>query len=81
MSLKSLKDDFGCLMPIGIVVLCLLLIIIKKHTDKDPYSEGEHISYEIICENGFIYQHYYRRGIIQVRNSDGTFARCGQPVY
>jgi hypothetical protein len=83
--MKKDNFDFGCLWILILIAICLsfaLFIELKdKSKDANPYSVGSHGSYTIICENGFIYKSIYRRGIIQVRNSDGTFVRCGQSPY
>lgn len=48
----------------------------------DPYEEGIHWSYSIVCENGFIYKVMdNRRGAIQIFNSDGTPLKCGEKIY
>lgn len=47
---------------------------------KDPYEEGSHWDYSIICENGFVYKRK-DRGIYQVFNSDGTPLKCGKKIY
>lgn len=47
---------------------------------KDPYDEGSHWDYKIICENGFIYK-VKDRSAIQIFNSDGTPLRCGKKIY
>jgi hypothetical protein len=50
--------------------------------NENPYSEGSHYNYAIICENGFAYKVLdYGRGTIQVLNSDGTPLRCGQKIH
>lgn len=47
---------------------------------KDPYEEGMHMDYSIICENGFVYKQK-NRGILQVFNSEGTPLKCGKKIY
>lgn len=46
---------------------------------KDPYEEGAHWDYSIVCENGFVYKSIHK-GIFQVFNSDGTPLRCGNKI-
>jgi len=47
---------------------------------EDPYEEGSHWDYRIICENGFVYKHQ-RGATMQIFNSDGTPLRCGEKIY
>jgi hypothetical protein len=47
---------------------------------KDPYEIGMHLSYEIICENGFVYKRK-KRSIYPIYNSDGTLLKCNQKIY
>jgi len=82
---KKSKIDYGCLLIISLAIFNLLLYLYGdrffKRVDTNPYSEGSHGSYTIICENGFMYKSIYRGGTIQLCNSDGTFVRCGQSPY
>ena len=49
---------------------------------RDPYEEGMHVDYNIICEGGFKYKVLdHRRGTILLLNSDGTPLKCNQKRY
>ena len=61
-------------------VFILLFIGFWCESKKDPYEVGTHMSYKIVCENGFIYKQT-RHGIIQVLNSDDTPLKCGKKIY
>ena len=58
----------------------LLFFCVWCERKKDPYEVGTHMSYKIVCENGFIYKQT-RYGTIQVLNSDGTPLKCGKKIY
>ena len=69
---------------LGFTVLAFLLLILGFYCESklDPYEEGMHMDYNIICENGFVYKSFgNRRGTIQVLNSDGTPLKCGNKIY
>lgn len=66
--------------------LFLIFIVIFSVTscdeNSDPYEEGMHWDYSIICEGGFKYKRLGDRGgVIQLLNSDGTPLRCGKKRY
>lgn len=61
-------------------IFILLFFGFWCESKQDPYAEGVHMDYSIVCENGFIYKRT-RYGIIQVLNSDGTPLRCGKKIY
>lgn len=64
------------------IIIIFLLLSIVSCKDYDPYSEGTHWTYNIKCENGFVYKILdNRRGTIQVFNSDGTPLKCGKKIY
>lgn len=67
----------------GFMLFFVVVAITSQYFDsKDPYSEGMHWNYSIICENGFIYKNIgNNRGIIQIFNSDGTPLKCGEKIY
>ena len=81
--ITSTFDYLFALLVIGLVcfILTSLAILISGETDKDPYSEGTHLQYQIRCENGFVYKVRHKEGAIQVLNSDGTPLRCGKKIY
>jgi hypothetical protein len=58
----------------------LLFLAAYCESKKDPYEEGSHMDYTIICENGFVYKEKHR-AILQVFNTDGTPLRCGHKIY
>lgn len=64
------------------VILCFTLTAIGLYCEskKDPYQEGSHWDYAIICENGFVYKRK-NRSTYQVFNSDGTPLKCGKKIY
>jgi uncharacterized protein YwgA len=47
---------------------------------KDPYEEGTHMDYRILCENGFVYKHKHG-ATMQIFNSDGRPLKCGKKIY
>jgi len=64
-----------------IITALLLIVVLAGCNSDDPYSEGMHWDYNIICENGFVYKCIgNHRGTIQVLNSDGTPLKCGQKI-
>jgi len=67
---------------LGFIVLVVVLMSLGQYCErnKDPYEEGMHWDYSIICENGFVYKNK-NRGTIQVLNSDGTPLKCGKKIY
>jgi hypothetical protein len=68
------------LLSIILVAFGLLFLAMYCERSKDPYEEGMHLGYSIICENGFVYKRI-DVGTIQVLNSDGTPLKCGQKIY
>jgi len=68
------------LLGIFLVVTLFLVTFSYLETKKDPYEEGMHLDYSIICENGFVYKQV-NRGTIQVFNSDGTPLKKGHKTY
>ena len=49
---------------------------------KDPYEEGMHLDYTIICDGSFKYKAMGgHRGTILLLNSDGTPLKCNQKRY
>ena len=49
---------------------------------QDPYQEGIHFDYTIVCEGGFKYKMMgNNRGTILLLNSDGTPLRCDKKRY
>lgn len=63
-------------LPIGLI--CLMQLC----EPKDPYEEGMHMDYSIICEDGFKYKCLgSHRGTIPILNSDGTPLKCNQKRY
>lgn len=73
------------IMSIIALIFCgYVWVEINKPAEQNgnPYSEGSHYDYIIICENGFVYKVLdFKRGTIQVLNSDGTPLRCGHKIY
>lgn len=71
----------------GFLIFCvgtILLMIALQYCDskQDPYNEGSHWDYLIICEDGYKYKVLSRnRGTIPCKNSDGTFLKCNQKRY
>jgi hypothetical protein len=66
---------------IGLIVLVVGFMVLGGYWEstKDPYEEGMHTSYSIVCEGGWTYKVLnQRRGIIQVLHSDGTPMKCGE---
>ena len=69
---------------IGIILLGVVMVVSIGYCEskKDPYQVGMHSTYNIVCENGFIYKVLdMRRGTIQIFNSDGTPLKCGHKLY
>lgn len=67
-----MKFEIFSIIAISIIVL---LTLIFSFDNNDPYSEGSHYNYNIICENGFKYkQNNY--GIILLLNKNGTPKKC-----
>jgi hypothetical protein len=68
----------------SITCIPILLVIGMEYCEskQDPYEEGMHSSYSIICEGGFKYKCLdHRRGTIPLLNSDGTPLRCNKKRY
>lgn len=66
---------------IGLIVLVVVFMIFGEYREstKDPYEEGIHMNYSIVCEGGWTYKVLsQRRGTIQVLHSDGTPMKCGE---
>ena len=66
---------------IGLIVLVVVFMILGEYWEstKDPYEEGMHMNYTIVCEGGWTYKVLdFRRGTIQVLHSDGTPMKCGE---
>lgn len=68
------------LLIFALVATFLLLIGAYCESKKDPYAEGLHMDYSIICENGFVYKRKHG-AVLQVFNSDATPLRCGHKIY
>jgi len=68
---------------IGLFLFAIIGVIIGSWYEStlDPYEEGTHWDYTIICENGYIYKTMSRKGTIQIFNSDGTPLKCGEKIY
>jgi hypothetical protein len=69
---------------LGLVLLMILMVTCGTWVEsrKDPYEEGMHWSYSIVCENGFTFKVLdQRRGTVQIFNSDGTPLKCGRKIY
>jgi len=47
---------------ISIILLSVVLITLAEYFEqnKEPYEEGMHLDYSIICENGFVYKQLNR---------------------
>ncbi len=60
--------------------LTLLLLLASGFSgcnDNNPYKEGMHWDYSIICENGFKYKILNQRvGTILLLNKDGSPMKC-----
>lgn len=68
----------------GIIILTLGLVFLGMYREStlDPYEEGAHWSYNITCENGYVYKTLSRnRGTIQIFNRDGTPLKCGEKIH
>jgi hypothetical protein len=66
---------------LGLTIGCFVIAGYCE-SQKEPYEEGIHLDYAIICENGFIYKSLGGdRGTIQVLNSDGTPLKCGEKIH
>ena len=68
----------------GIIILALGLVFLGMWRESaiDPYEEGTHWSYNITCENGYVYKTLsHNRGTIQIFNSDGTPLKCGKKIH
>lgn len=64
------------------LISVVMLSISSCGGDTDPYEEGMHWNYSIICEGGFKYKCLdQRRGTILLLNTDGTPLRCGKKRY
>jgi len=66
---------------IGFIVLIMWFLILGYYCERtrDPYEEGMHMNYSIVCEGGWTYKVLpQRRGTIQVFHSDGTPMKCGE---
>lgn len=64
------------------LLLLSLLVLLTTSCNNDPYEEGTHWDYSIICEDGFKYKCMSKhKGIIPVLNSDGTHLKCNQKKY
>jgi hypothetical protein len=66
---------------IGFIILIMGSLILGDYWEstRDPYEEGMHMRYSIVCENGWVYKVLDRqRGTHQVFNSDGTPTKCGE---
>lgn len=64
------------------ITILFFIVMAKCESKKDPYEEGMHFDYTIICEGGFKYKCLdQRRGTIQLLNSDGTPLKCNQKRY
>lgn len=65
-----------------ILIIITLFFISFSCNSSEPYKEGAHWEYSIICEGGFIYKNFGRDGgTILILNSDGTPLRCGKKRY
>ena len=65
-------------------VFAILLMISGMYCESklDPYEEGSHFDYSIICNDGFKYKSLgHHQGTIPCLNSDGTPLRCNQKRY
>lgn len=70
------------LILITVLLIGIPLVATYCESKRDPYEIGSHWSYEIICENGFIYKSQGRySAFIQILNSDGTPLKCGEKIY
>jgi len=74
--MKSLL--FLTIVSVGIVGITFLGLYCESQ--KDPYEVGVHWSYNISCENGFVYKQM-TYGMIPIVNSDGTPLKCGEKIY
>lgn len=72
-----MKFMFGLL----IATIGAVLIMGYCERNRNPYEEGMHFDYKIVCENGFTYKVMRHGAVIQVLNSDGTPLRCGQKIH
>lgn len=63
-----------------LLIALLMSLGVYCESKKDPYEEGSHWDYTIICENGFVYKHT-RGATLQVFNSDASPLRCGHKIY
>lgn len=67
---------------LGIFLIATLLLVTLSYieTKRNPYEIGNHLDYNVKCENGFIYKSV-DRGYIQVLNSDGTPLKKVHKIY
>jgi len=68
------------ILSITILAFMLLAIGIFINGQKEPYEEGIHFDYSIVCENGFVWKQTHH-GTIQILNSDGKPLKCGEKIY
>ena len=66
--------DFLIISGIFIGILILMQYCDSK---KDPYEEGMHMDYSIVCNDGFKYKHI-RGGYLPCLHSDGTPLKCNE---
>jgi hypothetical protein len=67
-----------------IALLCLfifsLMLMQYCESKKDPYKEGMHLDYHIMCVDGFKYK-VVGGASFPCYNSDGTKLKCNQKRY
>lgn len=69
-------------MKLKITLLFIVMIYLYSCKENDPYSEGMHWNYSIICNDGFKYKCLdHNRGTIPCLNSDGTQLKCDKKRY
>ena len=66
-----------------VVIMILGIICLPAFINRnDPYAQGMHFDYSIICENGFKYKVLdQRRGVIPLLNKDGSRMKCKPGEY
>lgn len=78
----TLKNKFIMKSMLFLILLSVGLTFLGLYCEsqKDPYEVGVHWSYNISCENGFVYKQM-TYGMIPIVNSDGTALKCGEKIY
>jgi hypothetical protein len=68
--------------PTKLLLLCAVALIISSCERSDPYEEGMHWNYSIICSDGFKFKVLSdKKGTLPCLNSDGTHLKCDQKRY